>query len=296
MGGFDEDNLRDLDERGYTLVFDVLSEVEISNALRMFRDWEESLPDKEEWLAVNPHGIYKFHEAGHQEHAWYIRTLPNVQDSFKKIWNTDELVVSFDGCCHMPKEFSRKDRCWMHSDQGPRKIGRQCVQGMVALTSNKERTIVVYEGTHKLHEQYCKDRGLSQEEVGDWVVIDDEMRAMVYDRRRTLNIPAGTLVLWDSRLFHENQFGPVYENPDDAEERIVQYVCFLPKNHLGNSLSTQKRRRQYFEERRNTSHWPYPIIVVPRQPRTYDGLDSIDYSELKEPSLENYMDEIEKLL
>lgn len=296
---FDEGNLCELDERGYTLVFDVLSDFEVSYALELFRAWEESIPSKEVWQSINPHGIYKFHEAGHQQHAWYIRTHPKVQDAFKKIWNTNELVVSFDGCCHMPKDFSRKDKCWMHSDQGPRKIGCHCVQGMVALTSNKERTMVVYEGTHKLHEAYCVSRNLADEEIGDWVVIDDDMRQQVYDRRKTLNIPAGTLVLWDSRLFHENQFGPLYENPEDAEERIVQYVCFLPKNHPNNTKAVQRKRRKYFYERRNTSHWPYPIVGVPKQPTFYgneDPLMQIPYDELIEPDLSKYMLEIEKLL
>lgn len=298
---FDEDNLRDLDERGYTLVFDILSSAEIANALEMFRNWEDSIPDKSEWQRINPHGIYKFHQAGHQEHAWYIRTHPKVQHAFKQIWNTEELVVSFDGCCHMPKDFSRKDRCWMHTDQGPKKVGRHCVQGMVALTSNKERTMVVYEGTHKLHEEYCFSRNLADEDVGDWVVIDAEMRDQVYDRRRILNIPAGTLVLWDSRLFHENQFGPIYDNPEDAEERIVQYVCFLPKHHPKNTEAEQRKRRKYFIERRNTSHWPYPIVVVPMQPRLFGTLPrpfsgQIAYEKLKEPNLEKYMARIEKLL
>jgi len=296
MGRFDEDNLLDLEERGYTMVFDILSEAEIEKALSLFRMWEESIPNKNTWLALNPHGIYKFHEVGHQEHAWFLRTRPQIQEAFKSLWKTDELVVSFDGCCHMPKNFSRKDYCWIHSDQGPAKVGRHCVQGMVSLTSNKEKTMVVYEGTHKLHERYCYQRRLKQEEVGDWVVIDEEMRNEVYNKRKTLNIPAGTLVLWDSRLFHENQFGPIYEDLEAAEERIVQYLCYLPKKHPENNTTIQKKRKKYFNEKRNTSHWPYPIIVVPKQPYFYGNAFDIDYESLRQPDLVEYMSEIEKLL
>ena len=57
---------------------------------------------------IDPHGIYKYHNTGHQEHAWYIRTNPKVIEIFQNIWKTDDLVVSFDGSCYISKIVKNK--------------------------------------------------------------------------------------------------------------------------------------------------------------------------------------------
>ena len=166
----------------------------------------------------------------------------------------------------------------------------QCYQGLVSLTSNKERTLVVYEGSHKLHASYFKDRGIDH--ANNWNLIEKEYLAEISDRKKVLSIPAGSLVLWDSRTFHQNQYGT-----PDSEERIVQYVCYLPRNHPKNTLAVQKKRELYFKDKRTTSHWPCPIKVNGLQPQTYgDTSKTIDYSSLTSPQLEDFMGEIKKLI
>lgn len=50
------------------------------------------------------------------------------------------------------------------------------------------------------------------------------------------------------------------------------------------------KRREYFEKRRTTSHWAYPIKVNGLQPRTWgDKSLRIDYSKLIKPNLEGLM-------
>lgn len=104
-------------------------------------------------------------------------------------------------------------------------------------------------------------------------------------------MPAGSLLIWDSRLYHENQI-------DETEERYVQYVCMAPKNIKANSLSQQTKRVQYFETRRTTNHHPYPIKVNGLKPRMYDKVDTdtIDYDALPEPDLADLMNDIQQLL
>ena len=59
----------------------------------------------------------------------------------------------------------------------------------------------------------------------------------------------------------------------------------------------QKKRREYFDTRRTTSHWAYPISVNAKQPQTYgDKSRELDYSALPAPDLSDMMPEIEKLL
>ena len=83
----------------------------------------------------------------------------------------------------------------------------------------------------------------------------------------------------------------------NSEERIVQYVCYLPKNVKENNSNMQKKREKYFLERRTTSHWPYPLNVNGLQPQTYgDDSNLIDYSILPKPNLDDYINIIKTLI
>ena len=160
----------------------------------------------------------------------------------------------------------------------------------IALTTNKERTFVCYEGTHHIHEKYFADRGIKK--GGDWQLIEHSVVNSMKNYKRVNHVKAGSLVLWDSRVFHQNQYGK-----PNSEERIVQYVCYLPKNHEKNTLAMRKKRQKYFNERRTTSHWPCPIKVNGLQGRTF-GNDrlKINYDNLLKPDLSDMMEEIQELL
>ena len=83
----------------------------------------------------------------------------------------------------------------------------------------------VYEGSHKLHEKYFRDRGLC--DSNDWNILDEEYINSLEESKRVIEVPEGAMVIWDSRTFHQNQYGP-----PECEERLVQYVCYLPEIHL----------------------------------------------------------------
>ena len=280
-----------LSEHGWCIIPNVLTLDEIKEAKRLFYQWQATIPDHDRiHNSIDPHGIYKHHEVGQQEHAWFIRTNPKVQSVFKGLWDCDELISSFDGSCYIPKSCKKKDSIWTHSDQSPLVNELSCYQGIVSLTDNRERTLVVYDKTHKIHHKYfLKKKQMTKD---NWQKIDPLDIEASQELKRILHVPAGSLVVWDSRTFHQNQYGA-----PDSEERIVQYVCFKPKNHTLNTPAMQKKRRKYFEERRTTSHWPCPIKVNGLQPQTYgDPTKIIDYSTLRKPNLERFMSEIEKLL
>ena len=71
----------------------------------------------------------------------------------------------------------------------------------------------------------------------------------------------------------------------------------LPDDNKLNSKSIKTKLLKYFEERRTTSHWPYPIRVNSKQPQTY-GDDSlvIDYTKITKPEIDDLKDAIMKLL
>ena len=281
----------EVNEKGYVVIKDILTSKEIKTYTEEFHKWRASIDNLEQLhQKINPHNIYKFHQVGHQRHAWLIRTNPRVYNVFKKLWNTEELVVSFDGSCYMPKETKTVDNCWTHTDQGFKKDGLHCYQGFVSLTDNQERSLVVYEGSHKLHSGYFKEMNITVNK--DWNIIDQVYLSKIKDTKRILSVPAGSLVLWDSRTFHQNQYGK-----PESEDRLVQYVSYLPKDHKKNTKAMQAKRRKYFNERRTTSHWACPIKVNSLQPRTYgDEALRIDYSKLPPIDLDDIIEDINKLL
>ena len=285
-----KDELAELGEKGYCVIENILTAEEVETAIEYFREWFSShLQIEGLHSKISPHGIIKFHEVGQQRHAWYIRTRENVQNVFKEIWKTDEVVVSFDGCCYIPAECKKKDSTWTHTDQAPTKKGLKCIQGFVALTNNSERTLVVYEGSHKLHEEYATEYNLTS--TKDWLLIEQNYLDKISDKRKVLNIKAGSLVLWDSRTFHQNQYG----NNETKEERIVQYVSYLPRCNLSKKML--EKRQKYFVDKRTTSHWAYPVKVNGKQPQNYgDNRLIINYSELVEPKLDDLAGDITKLI
>ena len=281
----------ELATKGYCVIPSVLSEDEITEAKRLFYNWQTTIPNHDKvHNAIDPHGIYKYHQTGHQEHAWFIRTRPQIIDLYKKLWDCDEVVVSFDGSCYLSKDLNKKDVVWTHTDQAPNSKGLKCYQGFVALTSNKERTLVVYEGSHNYHEKYFEEKEIKSSK--NWQLIDHDTLRVMSTKKRALEVPAGALVLWDSRTFHQNQYGA-----PNSEERIVQYICYLPKENNKNTKSQRTKRLKYFEELRTTSHWPYSIKVNGLQPQTYgDRTREIDYNQLRKPDLDRFLPTIKTLI
>jgi len=281
---------------GYAVIPNILTEDEITHYTELFEKWRSSVPDLDyQHNRIGTHGIYKFHQAGHQRFAWEIRTNEKVQQPFKEIWDTDELVVSFDGCCYMDKNIDKKDTTWTHTDQAPEKKTRCCIQGMVSLTDNEHRTLRVYEGSHLLHEDYFHEGNrIYYDQINvksDWQMIDRDYLKTIEDKCKVLKVPAGSLVLWDSRTFHQNQYGNI------PEKRLVQYVCYLPKNNDKNTTLMTNKRKKYFETFRMTSHWPYPIHVNSLQGNIYgDKSLYIDYPKLPRIDLDDLLPKIHKLL
>jgi len=281
----------DLKKNGYVVIPNVISDEEVTIAKELFYKWKNTIVNHDKIHSlIDPHGIYKFHQVGHQQHAWYLRTRKNIINIFKKLWNTDDLIVSFDGSCYIPKEFSKKDNIWTHTDQAADSKGLQCYQSFISLTKNSERTIVLYKTSHLLHEEYFKEKNITSSK--NWNLIDQTYLEKIKYAKRVLNVNPGDLVIWDSRTFHQNQYGK-----SNTEERIVQYLCYLPKSHNKNTKSQILKRRKYFQELRTTSHWPCPLNVNSLQPQTYgDNSRLINYELLIKPDLTNYMSMIEKFI
>jgi hypothetical protein len=287
-----------LEKMGYVIIPGVYNEKEIQEYWSEFNKWRLTVPDLDYLHSIiDFNGIFKHHQVGHQRFAWLARTNPKIIDIFKQLWNTDELVTSFDGCCYYPSDYIGEPRYWTHSDQSSRKKGLTCYQSFLSLTDNCERSLLLYRGSHLLHEKYFTDMNI--DEPRDWNIIDENYIKDLYDRQEILEVKKGDLVIWDSRLFHQNTCG----TPTCDEERLIQYLCYLPKNSEKNTVKEQLQRRKYFETLRTTSHWPYPMNVVPKQPNLYnyyiENLEDkiyINYESLPKPHIHDLVSKIEKLL
>ena len=285
-------NIKELEENGYTIIHNVYSNEEIEEYKREFFDWYKNTKDVEKLhQVIHGNGIFKYFEIGHQRFTWLARTNPKIISIFKHLWNSDELVTGFDGCCYYPNDYKGKDIYWTHTDQSSHKKGRHCLQSFLSLTNNNERSLLIYKGSHLLHEDYFKT--LNIDAPRDWCVLDKNYVSNLEDKKIHVKVNAGDLVVWDSRTFHQNTCGNINCN----EERLVQYLCYLPKNNIKNDKIQQSLRREYFEKRYTTSHWPYPLTSVPLQPYYNQGNKiTIDYASLFKPKLDDLKEEIEKLL
>lgn len=291
-----EKHKKDLAEKGYTIFRNLLSVEEVDEYKKEFYKWLDEVPDLRKMHSmIDFNGIFKHHQVGNQRFAWLLRSNPKIVNIFKELWETDELVTSFDGCCYYPKEYKGEERYWTHTDQSSRKKGVHCYQSFVSLTNNVERTLQVYEGSNLLHENYFETMNI--DDPKDWNIIDIEYIKKISDSKRVLNVNEGDLVVWDSRTFHQNLCG----NEECEEERLVQYLCYLPKNNDGNTERERRYRKRYFETRRTTSHWPYPMNVIPIQPNAYNYYNPeeeiiIDYDLLPVPYLNDLIVKINELL
>lgn len=283
----------DLDENGFSVVRGVLSQAEVAEIYAEFHHWRESTPQLQALHPIiSPHGIYKLGGVGQTRHAWLTRTNPALLSLMKQLYKCDELVASFDGMCYIPPTERKRDNVWTHTDQSPFMKGEQGLQSFVSLTANKTRTFVAYAGSHLLHEPYFAARVDGDPKwKKNFLFIEPEFLESIKHTRVEIETQPGDLVLWDSRTFHQNQYGP------DAEERVVQYVAYMPKDDPRNTPAMKRKRQEYFEDGRTTTHRAYPISVNGKQPQTYgDNSRLIDYSALPAPDLADLMPAIRKLI
>jgi hypothetical protein len=274
---------------GYAVV-PVLTPDEVAHGKAQFHAWQDANPAlKAQHRRIDPHGILKYGGAGTTRFAMETKLKDSVQAPFREIWGTPFLVTSMDGCCYIEPDAPKSLRGWVHTDQAPNREGLACVQGYVSYTTNTERTIILYEGSHRLHANYFAERGIKSSK--NWQLIDEAYLETIADLKRVVHVNAGEMVLWDSRTFHMGG------NLEVGEERLVQYVCFLPRHSEENTATEQAKRKKYFTERRTTSHWPYRLKVNSAQPRTFGNTENkIDMEALVHDDLSDITEAILRML
>ena len=278
-----------LDKYGYAIIPNILTEQECDDNIKLIWKWLENLGtdikqnDPSTWKGMkwpsNIHGIIQHHRIGHTDFAWNVRSHKNVYKAFSKIWNTNKLLVSYDGACIMkPPEITgywTRNTSWFHTDQSYRDSSKKCIQGLITLEDmgSMDGTLKVLAGSHKYHKDFVKYKKETNPELkaasNNWYKLkNDELEWYLKQddiKEIRIDAPKGSLVLWDSRTIHQNS--PPLKGREHPRWRYVIYACMLPSsNSTSNDL---KKKIKAFNELRMTTHWPYPVYLFQDKPRTY---------------------------
>ena len=259
------------------------------------------------WIQ-NIHGIIKNYNIGHAQFVWDVRDEDNIVSFFAKYWQTEDLLVSFDGACIIRGSAAGDRSKWAHTDQAPVlkiKHGNQkavlvrdfdCVQGLLNLRpcGPNDGGLVVWKGSHKGHQQFFTDKGeMTIEELkkagtkneaaswkdsgNNWYKLDhdndvDKAHLEKYERVKVCCDP-GDFIVWYSRTIHYAEAIDSKKNLNLMAHRMCTYVCMLPRRFA--SDSDLRRKKEALNNLRTTSHWPcIKLTLNNKNPRTY-GNDAV---------------------
>lgn len=288
---------------GFVVIPQVLSNMEcdrfreeIKQAIAsMDKERKVIADDASTWTAGNLptsiHGIFQGYNIGHIRPVWEVRQHHNVNRTFAELWGVqpDQLFSSFDAACVIPPYELRGSRYkpddgtrWMHVDQGKKKTGFHCAQGLVTLEDmdSDDATLRVLQYGHLLHEKMVKHFKFPS---GDWLRLKEEQIRWLQEQDHRVHEVAicakkGDLVLWDSRLPHCNS--KAQANRPFPRWRVVTYVCQMPAPAdaaLRAKIAADKQTK--FLKRRVTPHWPLATTAgFPEWP--HHGKNPLEFNSL----------------
>lgn len=227
---------------------------------------------------------------GHMQWIWDIRQHPSVVGTFARLWKCapEELITSFDGASlHLPPEETRRGwyrgNDWLHTDMcfAPDSLGT--FQAFVTLRDIRpeDATFKYLEGSHKLHAAFGEKFGFTNSKENWFRLATDEQKEFFAQCPTVrLGVPAGSIVIWDSRTFHCGS--EPLKTRTSPNVRAVAYVCMVPRSLA--STKIQEKRRKAFKDRRMTTHTPHTCKLFAKTPRTY-GNPLPDLVPVPEPRL-----------
>lgn len=218
----------------------------------------ENLPSISAINTFNHYGVV------HERFMWDLRLESKIRGVFERIWNTDELLVSFDALNitlpRRPGHVAREK--WPHIDQSPYRSGLECVQGVVTLSEAgpDDGGLTVWPGTHKVTEEFFQrhtDR--KNWEMKDFYKYSPEQLAWFENkgyREQKVTAAPGDLIIWDSRLIH---YGAEQKETSNVIRTAV-YVSYAPR--LFATEESLGVKREAFEKFLATTHWPHDNITL----------------------------------
>ncbi|KAJ5621689.1 hypothetical protein N7528_006472 [Penicillium herquei] len=230
-----------------------------------FKRDDPSTIHKDNLPEISEKGMCHNYAVGHEHFVWQIRSEPGVIKAFETVFDTSDLIVSFDAI-----NFGFPDRTdlppnkpWPHQDQDPEKPGFRCLQGLVNLLPNgpNDGGLIACKGAHLVSEEYHDAMRAQGEDripawTNEWYGLKDEGMKWLADRGyEWVKVCAepGDLIVWDSRAPHYNV------STETDQPRFCIYTCYMPVKDA--SQEDLKRKRDAFEKRLGTPHWPNALAI-----------------------------------
>lgn len=212
---------------------------------------------------------------GHMQASWDLRQNRKIIEIFAHFWETDDLLVSFDGASfNLPPEVTNKGwnrgNTWYHTDQSFTKKDFKCIQSFVTgLDVNEyDATLTVLEGSNRYHGEFGDVHGITEKK--DWYKLSKEQEMFYYSKGcniKNIKCLKGSLVFWDSRTIHCGIEADRRRTVPNI--RAVVYLCYMPRS-LSNEANIKKKQK-VLNDLRTTSHYPCKIKLFSKGPRTYGG-------------------------
>jgi hypothetical protein len=229
---------------------------------------------------INEKGMLMHYGSAHEDFVWDIRSAPGVIEAFEKVFNTPDLIVSFDAI-----NVSFHDRAdwppnvpWAHQDQDPDKPGFRCLQGLVNLQpcGPNDGGLIACRGGHLLSEQFheaMKDEERIPQWTNEWYGFTDAGMSWLADHGCTWEkvcADPGDLIVWDSRTPHYNK------SPENGskQDRMAIYVCYMPVANA--SQEDLIRKKGAWDRRVGTSHWPNAQFVGSNTAMRNEDLNGVE--------------------
>ena len=294
---------RDLIYDGWTTVYDLIDHKTLSLVRKQIFEWMKSC-NSETPFDINDKNTHDYKlmpcvhggnfrsGAGQEEFMWKLRE--KSKEVWGKIYKTDELVASFDGFAFLSSHSAnlkrkespiQKEPSFLpnvQSDHPADEEERFCIQGIIPLTDlDKDSGGLAFylpdhadpENPTKYHflsffEQYMEDHPSYGHHQG--TKFDYNYAAIEKLPLKKVTAPAGSLILFDSRLFH----CIVPSNSDTPS--LFAYVSFQPKSYLKDA--EMKKRVALFNDGRQTGPWccSSRMTVYPKSTRLFDNEKSKD--------------------
>jgi hypothetical protein len=172
--------------------------------------------------------------------AWHTRMHPRVREVYEVIYNTGEVCVGMDTIFYQNtppcRDPAATTSLWPHFDQNmtvPGSGSYEEFQGVVYLWEANETTsaTVLWPQTHgDVYRQFMA--GVGQHSKHFCMVKDDGLMQQFVKNARRVPVPAGGMLLWNSRLMHQGwPNGP----------RLAVPVCYEPSCRRSGEVLNKKR-------------------------------------------------------
>jgi hypothetical protein len=181
----------------------------------------------------------------HSSTMWKLRL--ETKKHFAKLWNTNDLVCSFDGRTLDTNSFVLP---WHVDQNSTHENSLTCVQGVLALTHSKATQLLV--GSHKYFESMS--HRCTSNNPYEWESYEIPDNDYIWNKGLkvvTPNLNPGDLLIFDSRILHR-----VIEH----KQRTVVYISMVPRKNVSNLI--RRLRRKAYEKNYITTHWCEKLIVT----------------------------------